>query len=265
MAKVSRLKNIHKLIEAAVETLPPNESFLRELTATIERGQDDYIPSKTYKPSSMKCIRNMYFQVTGEKPDPSTASSELIGMGEIGSFRHEILQGYISKMYKKGFDCKYIDVAEYIKIRNLDYLEIRGKQGFETKLYNKALNISFLCDGILLYNKQYYILEIKTESMYKWQGRRFIAEEHIPQATAYSVSLGIDKVLFLYENRDLCGKKAYILNITEEMKYDNVISVIETCDEYVKKLVVPPKPENLNRKTCEYCGYITACRRAGNE
>ncbi len=260
------LKNISRLIKIATEEVPLNEQFINDLKLSIEKQQqtENRKPSKSYKPSSMHCVRNMYFQIVGAETDEERINACLIGILQTGSDRHEKLQEAISFMKSFGLDCEYIDVAEFINLRNLDYLEIVGRQGFETKLYHKDLNISFLCDGIIKYKGQYFILEIKTETIHKWFSRVGIAEEHIPQGTAYSVCLGIDQVMFLYENRDNCDKKAYILQITNDMKYDYVISKIEQTEEYVKKLIPPPKPENITKKDCQYCPYKTECKKAGN-
>ncbi len=142
-------------------------------------------------------------------------------------------------------------------------MEVVRQDGFETLIYHKSLNMRFKCDGIIRYKGQYFILEIKTESIYKWQNRQGIAEEHIAQGTSYATAFGVNKVMFLYENRDMCGKKAYILEVTNDMKMDLVIGKIEEADYYVKRLVPPPKPEDLPRNTCTYCPYKTECRKAG--
>lgn len=264
MARQS-LKNVFRLIEAATTQMPVNQQFVADLKASIEKQDSLEVrkPSKSYKPSSMACIRNMYFQVTGTEVDDERSNACLVGICESGSARHEHIQSAITKMKDFGMDCEYIDVAKFVKMRGLDYLEIVKKQGFETKLYHKDLNMSFLCDGIIKYKGQYYILEIKTESVYKWQSREGIAEEHIPQGIAYATCFGINQVMFLYENRDNCDKKAFVLEVTDDMKYDYIISKIEECDRYVKRLIPPPKPENVSKKTCQYCNYKTSCRKAG--
>lgn len=81
---------------------------------------------------------------------------------------------------------------------------------------------------------------------------------HYNQATAYSIAFGIDKVLFIYENRDTLDKKAYIRNITDDMKTE-LIGKIEYCGEWVKKLKPCPKPLNIDKKTCNYCIYRNRC------
>ena len=264
MARQS-LKNIHRLIQAATNEMPISQQFVADLKASIEKQHtlEGRKPSKSYKPSSMTCIRNMYFQVVGAEADEERANACLVGIVQTGSDRHDKLQEAITHMKEFGMECEYIDVAEFVRIRGLDYLEVVSKQGFETKLYHKDLNISFLCDGIIKYKGQYYILEIKTETIYKWQSRDGVAEEHIPQGTAYATCLGINQVMFLYENRDNCDKKAYVLEITDDMKYDLIVSKIEECDGYVSRLIPPPKPKDITRKDCQYCRYKTECRRAG--
>lgn len=264
MAK-TKLKNIHRLIMEATKQVPISESFVADLKVAIEKRDsvNSRIPSKSYKPSSMKCIRNMYFQIVGADVDTEPVNSCLIGICESGTDRHERIQSAVCAMKDFGIDCEYINVADFVKEHNLVDLEIKEQKGFETKLFNKRYNISFMCDGIIKYKGKYYILEIKTESIYKWQSRNEVAEEHISQGTAYSLSFGIDEVLFLYESRDTCDKKAFILEITPEMKMD-LVSKIEECDQYVSKLTVPPKPQDLPRKVCAYCGYKTQCKMAGN-
>lgn len=56
--------------------------------------------------------------------------------------------------------------------------------------------------------------------------------------------------------------KAFLFTPTDDMKQD-LVGRIEECDGYVKRLIAPPKPENINRKTCEYCNYKTQCRKDG--
>lgn len=263
MAKTTN-KNIHRLINAATQVIPVEQSFVADLLTSIERHEleNSRKPSKSYKPSSMNCLRNMYFQITGEPQDGERSSACLIGINESGTDRHERIQTAIIAM-KDLVDCEYLDVETYIKDNNLTHLEVVSKKGIETKLYYSALNLTFLCDGIIKYKGKYYILEIKTETMYNFQMRDAIAPEHIVQGTSYSCSFEIDEVLYLYENRDNCAKKAYILKVTPEMKQELVLSRIEECDGYVSRLIPPPKPLDVRKKTCEYCKYKKACRKAG--
>ena len=259
------LKNVIKLIERANTDVPIEQQFLSDLKRSIELEdtKNARVPSQTYKPSGMNCIRAMYYQVVGAKFQ-SESSYVMVGICEAGTDRHERIQNAISAMKSNGFDCEYIDVAEYVKSRGLDeYLDIVDKCGNETKLYDRKRNISFLCDGIIKYQNKYYIVEFKTESSFKWRERKGVDSKHYNQAKTYSLELGLDDVIFIYINRDIVDMKAYMFHVTDEDRED-IITLIDICQRYVDKKELPPKPENISDKKCAYCNYKNLCERDSN-
>ena len=258
------LKGICKLIDQANEKLSPEQSFLADLKRSIEMSADKEKrkPSQTYKPSSMKCIRNMFYQRTGAEPDEELSSYCSVGICNSGSDIHIRIQTAVEQMKENGIDCEYIDVADFVKSRNLDYLEIVSKSGMETKLFHKTLNMSFMCDGIIRYKNHYYILEIKTEASFKWSNRTDTDPAHYNQGTAYSVAFNLPEVMFLYVNRDILDMKAYIFKPTDKMKED-LVGEIEECEGYVGRLICPPKPVDIPRRVCDYCSYKSKCRKDG--
>lgn len=263
MARTS-LKNICRLIESTKEALPPEQDFLDDLKRSIELTADKSqgIPSKTYKPSGMNCIRASYYQVSGIEPDKSNSSYTLVGICNSGTDIHVRIQTAVEQMKENGMDCEYVDVADFVKSRNLDYLDIVSKNGMETKLYHKKLNLSFMCDGIIRYKGHYYILELKTENSYKFANRHDVDPSHYNQGTAYSIAFNIPEVLFVYVSRDVLDMKSFMFVPTDEMK-QNLIGYIEDCDGYVKRMITPPKPENVTKKACSYCGYKSQCKKDG--
>ena len=254
------LKNVVRLIESANDNIPVEQEFLNNLKRSIELNADKCArkPSQTYKPSSMNCIRNMYYQRVGADIDEGQTSYNLVGIVHSGSDIHVRVQTAIDEMKDNGIDCEYIDVAEFVKNRGISDVDIIDKQGMETKLFHKKFCMSFLTDGIIKYNNHYYILEIKTEASFKWSARKGVDQKHYNQATAYSLAFGIDEVIFLYVNRDILDMKAYLFNVTSDMKSD-LVGKILTCDEYVVNGEVPPKPENASNKLCAYCNYRSLC------
>lgn len=222
-------------------------------------------PSRRYKPSSLNCLRNMYYQLTGADQDKQQQkSSDFFGICESGTDRHKRIQFVITQMKKYGVDCEYIDVADFIKQNNLNHLKVEGNSDYETKVYDTERNIIFLCDGLILYKGDYYVLEIKTESSYKWMDRTYVDEKHLNQAYTYALELGINQVLFLYENRDVCTKKPYILTVTEENK-NYIINRINSCNDYINQCVVPPIEQHITNKVCQYCEYKTKCKVDGKK
>lgn len=258
------LKSVIRLINQSEESLPVEQRFLKDLERSIELvdKKNSRKPSQTYKPSSMNCIRQSFYQIVGKEQDEGSSNYTLIGICNAGTDIHVRIQTAVEQMKETGMDCEYINVADYVRNRNLEYLDIVSQQGMETKLYHKKLNMSFMCDGIIRYKGHYYILELKTESGYKFSARKGVDESHYNQGTAYSIAFDIPEVIFVYISRDVLDMKSYMFVPTDDMK-QNLIGYIEECDSYVKKLTTPSKPENVSKKACSYCPYKTQCRKDG--
>jgi len=263
------LRNVIRLLDDVKKTLPVEQDFLNDLKRSIEltAGKNKRKGSQSYKPSSMNCLRQMYYIVTGKDADELSENYTGIGICNSGTDIHQRIQQAALDMKSNGMDCEYVNVADYVRSRELDYLEIRQEPDFEngifeTKLYHKTLNMSFLCDGIIRYKGKYYILELKTENTNKFWVREGVDPSHYNQGTAYSMSLQIPEVLFVYINRDVLDMKSFMFTPTDEMKQE-LVGRIEECDEFVKRLVPPPRPDNVAKKTCEYCNYRTQCRKDG--
>ena len=261
MARLN-FSNLNKLVKSSQEgSIPISECFLTELQKSIEKTQQNgqTLPTKAYKPSSMNCVRMMYFYMSGTNLVDEPQSCELIGICESGTDRHERIQQAVIDMKENGFDCEYLDVETYIKENNIPDIEIISKNGYETKLFHKKLNLRYMCDGVIRYKGEYYILEIKTESSFKFNNRTDVDASHHTQACTYSYTLKIPQVLFLYENRDTCQKKAYVYKPTQETINELVLDKIEQCELHLEEHRVPPIPKDISAKTCRYCNYKTIC------
>lgn len=254
--------------------------FLADLTSYIEQTQEIYKPSGSISPSGLSCNRRVWFDRNIETISEGKPHT-VIGITETGSFRHDKIQETLVEMTKAGSEWQYLDVEEYLNtVGNPQNLIILEKKGHETKLRNDKLDMNFLCDGILKYKGMYYILEIKTESTFKFRYRNDIAFEHKNQARAYAYNLGIDKVIFLYENRDFNDKKTFILSPTKEeldVWLEMIMGILnskeppELMPEFLEELAyavetkkVPQKAmRELNWqerfKQCGYCPFQAQC------
>lgn len=260
------LKGLAKLVkESQKKPSTPAQSFLDSLDSVVIQENKPRKPKANYKPSMMgSCLRQMYFCKTGQDIDGGNVSPDLVGMGESGSGRHDDIQKYVMKMKKYGSEWEWVDIEEYIKKFKPHGTVFEMKIGNEAKLRNDVLGLSFMCDGIL-YNStldMYFILEIKTQVSRKQQGQTEIWTKHIVQAACYSAAMGIDNVIFVYENRDFCSKIAYDICITDEMREVLVLDKIEACNDYIAEGVVPPKTTDV--RDCKYCNYVKSCKRWGD-
>lgn len=260
MARKS-LNNVARLIDIAEKKVPVEEQFRLDLSRSIELNDKKgwRLPSKTFKPSSMNCKRNSYYQIMGTPPDAGESSYNSVGIRNAGSDIHERVQGAVSKMLDNNIDCEYVDVARFVAERHLEDIEVREKKGFETKLYNKRYNISFMCDGIIRYNGHYYILEIKTETSHKWYARNGVDPKHYQQAIAYSLSMELPEVIFLYVDRDMLSFKTYLFPV-DPGAIQSMKDYIADVQSYVQKQITPPKDENMSKRDCQYCSYKNTCK-----
>lgn len=266
---VSPRKRLGKLIVAATRSLPINKIFAADVMKAIEliELKGERTPSPYYKPSSMNCLRQMFFMRVGQTPDVIPTEYNSVGMADTGTHRHVFIQEVLIKMEELGFDWRYIDVAEYIQMKQrqgkcLD-IEVKEKHGAETHLVHKALNISFMCDGVLQHipTGEYYLFEFKNQISFKYADKMAVDPEHENQVTCYCMCLDLDKALVLYENRDNCMLTCpEVYEVTQEQK-QKIVDLLLECESYVEKLVPPPKPENT--KACKWCKYKSSCQRAG--
>jgi CRISPR/Cas system-associated exonuclease Cas4 (RecB family) len=257
------IRDLAKLINSVTKEKTLEEEFLYLLNDTMSRSQKPRQPSKTFKPSSLGgCMRKSYYEVTGEEvdaykmPDPG-----LVGINESGTDRHERLQRHIANMASLGHSVEWIDVEAFINEHRPYGTKVVERKGMEVKLYNEVLNLSFMSDGIIKYKGIYYILEIKTEASFKWQTRTAPENKHTYQAASYSVALGLSNVIFMYENRDVCAKKVYIVEITQEDREQKVYGRIETINDHIERNVVPAMTDD--RKECKYCSFTSVCAKDG--
>lgn len=248
---MAKLKSIAKRVAASSLERPENR-LVRDLISTIENTQRPYKPSRWYKPSGLGCVKKMYFERIGE-PIVQKGGFQLIGMGEVGTHRHEDLQEYFFKMQKVNKELKWINVEEYLKENPVEGTIVDNsfiKNKYETKCKNELLQLSFLSDGLIEYEGTLYILEIKTESMFKFNKQEKQFPDHEIQAACYAMSLGVKDVMFLYEDRDSLDKKMYHFTVTEDIE-DYVVERIQYVEDCVRKGTEPK--EKCSSSYCQYC------------
>lgn len=263
-------RRLLNLINNNNSNLPANKKFLVDVMSAIERNEqlNRRKPSKWYKPSSLHCMRNMYFTRTGAPTDTTTSEYNGIGMADTGTRRHEAIQEVLLQMKKLGYDWEYIDVAEYVKKKQsfgkCRTLQIKGSAGAETHLFDTALKISFRCDGIIrrISTNDYYLFEFKNQTSFKYANKETVDEAHVDQVVCYCTALDLDKAFVLYENRDTCNLECpEIFEVTDKMKQEICISKIMECEGYVERMIAPPKCSDT--KNCRWCNYKGICKKVG--
>lgn len=240
-------------IEKLKNTLDIADNFNNDLIRAIEQSIPKYTMKPNYKPSSLDCIRKMWFIMKSVNAE-SNESYQSVGILQSGSDRHLRLQ----KIICSNTFCKKIDIPKFIKDNKLN-LQVKRLTEYEVNLYSPEYRVSFMLDGLIEYKDKIYILEIKTESNNKFYQHSKVREEHINQISTYSLLMKVPNILFIYENRDTLQLKSYLTTITNKQT-EKIEKLIRSCDEYVEKDVIPPKSLIDSNVKCEYCNYISHCK-----
>lgn len=284
MARIGINNELSKMFDKNKEV---NEQFLLDLQTSIEvEASKPRKSSNYYKPSSLTCPRQAVFGRLKIKQEPALQSYNGVGMADTGTRRHEAIQDAIIKMAEnldKVKKFKYIDPIEYAKENKLP-LVVQSRRGNEVHFFDMKHNISFMCDGILSYENQHYLFEFKNQISFKAKDKKRIDNEHRIQVISYCTSLGLNKVIMLYENRDNCELFAPPIFEVKTKTRNDFSRFIEKLEEYVNNNRIPRKSiidEYLQeiglgdnvvanmikeiKPPCKYCKYSSYCNSIGDK
>lgn len=210
-------------------------------------------PSKFISPSSLNCPVSSAFKLQGVVTEQARESFQSKSFLDNGNDRHERIQEFLSNTEY------WVDVEEFIAKKNLP-LEILEKAGYEVLLYSEEYQSRFRCDGILLINGEYYILEIKTERGSVFAKRTGPDPKHYAQGVTYSLFFDVNKIMWVYEGREYLEQKPFVQIVAQAEK--------EQMSQYIKSIISNKgAPENLERNlsACRYCSYRNYCKMYFNE
>lgn len=214
---------------------------------------DSRTPSAYISPSSLNCPVACVFKLQGIEVPPEKQSFQSRSFAENGEDRHTRIQDFLSQTEY------WVDVAEFIKKKNLP-LVIVEKQEHEVLLVSEKYRTRFKCDGILLINGEYYILEIKTERGSVTVKRNEPDKKHYLQGVAYTMLFDIGKIMWCYEGRDYLEQRLFVQDVTSTEK-EQVSTYLTAILENIEKPEALPR----NESACRYCSYKKYCKMYFNE
>lgn len=227
------------------ESVSFEDKFLKNYEKAVkakELEERQVAPSEYIRPSSMYgCERMLFFQrVHGGSQNGEQSEVNLIEICQSGTDRHLDIQHIVERM--EGVEC--LDLEEMVKEAQAKGIKTEfvgwNEDHTEGRCKNDELSIYFQPDGVIRFNGKDVILEIKTESTYQFSNRYEPKADHKWQATCYGMGLGIDYILFFYEDRNFCKKKPYLWKITDEMK-QAVLNKIRTVNNACKTGIPPER------------------------
>jgi hypothetical protein len=149
---------------------------------------------------------------------------------------------------------RIFDVGTWWHTYIQDLLAVAGVLiGREVSVKSKKYRISGRADGIVLEDGIKYLLEIKTMNSWSFGGLTAPNENHITQASLYADILGLDRILFIYINKDTSALKEFKIH-KENSQLIRAYEKIDVILHYVNNERCPKRDceKKSDGKGCPY-------------
>ena len=221
------------------------------------RSQEAAKPSMTFAPSSIRCKRISWFRLRGVEPE----SEKVVDRGlqftaDMGTACHHIIQStLISSM---GAD--WLDVKDYLSNLNPPYKYSCEQMGYETRIEIVDPPIKFAPDGLIKFDDEVMLLEIKSSDHNSFEKLTDVKSNHVDQVRCYCTLLNVHRALVLYQDRMYGNLKCYEVRVSDSDMQD-MWKMFKDVQECVKMNVPPPKPLDTRNCTPSYCRYYERCKQ----
>ena len=247
-----------------------NSADSSEFLDLYEKSRDAKILSeyddpshKTFAPSSFRCRRIQWFRLRGVQPDkPKTADSVLDFTAVVGTALH----GMIQETLADSLGDRWVDVGQYIKENLTDperYLLTTVPGSFETQVEILDPPVRFSCDGIIKWKDEYVLLEIKSSEFSSWSELTDPKPQHVDQTKCYCALLNLNRVFFLYIDRQYGGVKCYDVRHPSDNQ-TKILKEMKEVQELAEYHICPdPLPKGDSWCTPAHCKYYIKCSEYG--
>lgn len=257
-----RVRDVSPLKEVAYNT-PLAKQFLDKYKGylSLELSKDlNYVPSRTFAPSSIRCKRQQWFRLRGTKPDVNVDPNVgLDFIASVGTHCHKRVQSQLSDMLKED----WLDVESYLSNNPPEYEYSVSSRGFETKVSVVDPPVRFAVDGLIRFDDKVHLLEIKTSEANSMRVLSSPKPEHVDQVVCYCTLLNLDDAIVLYQDRQYGSVKCF----TYHVKFEDKERMKETFKDVLNHVSRNMIPEALpvGDKWCNssYCKYFKTCRKWG--
>ena len=271
MIFIKALKDRIREIEKSKENTTDLEAnFLRDFNkALLSKESVQHHPKGLFRPSSIHgCARMLYLQQMGYEQDEKDVDDEwvykLISICECGTDRHTRIQEVVQHMQELGL-VKIVDIEEQVKEANklgLDTQFVKWNEDrTEARCKSERYHMYFQPDGLIEYQGVKCILEIKTANGFKFKkvksSGRPVAD-HIEQATCYATMLGVDYILFVYEDNNFKEKFVHLHKV-DDFDKRKMAHKVDKMVKYLADEELPP----MEKDKCTYCKHKTVCKELG--
>lgn len=126
----------------------------------------------------------------------------------------------------------------------------------EVTVEHKILKVRGKMDGVLKWKDEYWIVEIKSINPFDFNSMTAPKVEYEAQINFYHEMSGINKALWIYEDKGTQRWREYI-SFADKKLIASQLKMLVEVNKYIDAKKVPPvysKPED-EKKYCKYCEY----------
>lgn len=209
----------------------------------LKKAREGEVTKTSFAPSGLgyasgACPRRWVLAFRGTEAQNVTDVTGFIMM-EVGTDRHEKLQAILKE------DKEFVKEIEY-------------------ELFNDDPPVHGFIDGILEYEGEPVILEIKTcrsESFYSRKITGRAPDYHMIQLLLYMYIMKIDRGVFLYENKN-DGQRLFIkvaMNDYNKNRIEEVLDWMREVYDVFKRGDLPKRPYKPRSVICKKCIFKPTC------
>lgn len=241
-----------------------NSAFSSEFLDKYEAFVDSQILARrsekkkqTFAPSSMYCPLQQWFRLRGAEPDEiETADKALEFTAVMGTACHEEIQRNLSQLYGSN----WLNVGDYIKTIYPEGTYTVTNNGFETLIEFFNPPVRFAVDGLIQFPGEKILLEIKSSDHGSFIELTDPKPKHIYQAKTYCALLKVDRIIFMYQDRQYGDIKCFEVRVPQYEK-DAILKQMTEIQEMVDANLAPEGlPKGDSRCSSNMCPYYKKCK-----
>lgn len=241
------------------------DAYNKQLDDDIS-GRASMPSHKTFAPSALRCKRRSWFRLRGTQPDKPRSTDRILEFtADVGTACHSMVQERLIRALKSSDQFEWIDVVGYLRSEGFfDRHDIRTlRNGYETQVEFKNPPVRFAVDGLLRYDDEYCLFEIKTSEYSAWNDLTDPKEEHIDQFKAYCTLLELNRGFFFYVDRQYGGIKCFELHVSLQDQ-EEIRTMFKEVQQYAEFGIAPdPLPTGDKWCTPNFCPYYEKCKHFG--
>jgi len=184
-----------------------------------------------------KCLRQLAYSVANDKPDKTNWAELFLNKFETGHDAHAKYQGWLSYIYGEKFES-------------------------EIPFRVSLLNMGGTCDGVLTVEldgtDREIGIEIKTASTSVITKLKKPSNRYLDQGATYVHSLGLDAIIFLYEDKNTQQLYEFPYLASELLtRWQRIEERITGVNDHLKR---GTWPQRMRSSDCKECAFRAECR-----